>query len=302
MKLSVCIATYRRAERLRDVVCDLAVQSRLPDQVVVVDNDAAGSARAVIDRLQDGSMPFRIDYDIQAQRNIALTRNRTVMLAEGDWLAFIDDDERAPREWLAQMLDAAERYQADGVLAPVEPQVPETAPAWIQRGRFYDFPRLHSGAVVPLNRMRFGNVLLRAEPLRMLPGPFDPAYGLSTGEDGDLLVRMVHRGARIVWCDEAIVREPVEARRLSLHWLLARALSGGQEFARQTVNGKYGPINALGRLRFFLRALLQLAVAALLAALCWPAGRHRAARWLITASANIGKLSVFWGWRYRAYA
>jgi succinoglycan biosynthesis protein ExoM len=33
-----------------------------------------------------------------------------------------------------------------------------------------------------------------------------------------------------------------------------------------------------------------------------PAGRHRAARWLITASANLGKLSVFWGWRYRAYA
>jgi succinoglycan biosynthesis protein ExoM len=302
MKVSVCIATYRRAERLRAVLQDLAEQSRLPDQVVVVDNDAAGSARAVIEQLRASGMPFRMDYEIQPERNIALTRNRTVALADGDWLAFIDDDERAPRAWLAQLLDAAACYQADGVLGPVDPRLPAAAPAWIRRGRFYDWPRLRSGTEVTLNWMRFGNIVLRGVPLRSEPGPFDTAYGLSNGEDGDLLVRLVHNGAKIVWCDEAIVWEPVETKRLSLRWLLARSLSGGQEFARQTLRGRYQPITALGRLRFLLRAVLQLSVAALLALLCWPAGRHRAARWLIAASSNLGKLSVLWGWRYRAYA
>ena len=193
-------------------------------------------------------------------------------------------------------------YDADGVLAPVEPQLPADAPRWIRRGRFYDFPHLRTGELVPLNRMRFGNVLLRGAALRAEPGPFDPRYGLSTGEDGDLLVRLARSGRRIIWCDEAIVWEPIETRRLSLRWLLMRALSGGQEFARQTVNGNYGPIGWIGRGIFFCRALLQLLLAAGLALLSWPGGRHRAARWLITASANLGKLSVFWGWRYRAYA
>ena len=32
-----------------------------------------------------------------------------------------------------------------------------------------------------------------------------------------------------------------------------------------------------------------------------PLARHRAAAWLITAGANLGKLSVFLGWKYRAY-
>lgn len=302
MNLSVCIATFRRCERLEQVVMDLQAQTRVPDQVVVVDNDAAGSARGVIERLRARGMPFAIDYEVQPQRNIALTRNRTVALANGEWLAFIDDDERAPREWLQRLFEAAERFQADGVLGPVEPQVPDSAPAWIRRGRFYDFPRLRTGEIVPLNRMRFGNVLLRGAPLRAIPGPFDTRYGLSTGEDGDLLVRMVAAGARIVWCDEAQVNEPVEARRLSLRWLLARAMSGGQEFGRQTVSGRYGPISPLGRALFLARCVAQLALAALLAVLCWPAGRHRAARWLITASANAGKITAFWGWRYRAYA
>ena len=302
MKVSVCVATHRRTERLLAVLQDLTRQQRLPDQVVVVDNDAAGSARGVIEQLRSTPAPFRLDYDIQPERNIALTRNRTVELADGDWLAFIDDDERAPESWLAQLLDAAASYRADGVLGPVEPQVPATAPAWIRRGRFYDFPRLQSGARVPLNRMRFGNILLRGDPLRSEPGPFDRRYGLSTGEDGDLLVRMARKGANIVWCDEAMVWEPIETKRLALRWLLARSLSGGQEFARQTINGKYGPINGFGRIRFFLRALLQMLIAGGLAAISLPAGRHRAAAWLVTASANLGKLSAFWGWRYRAYA
>jgi glycosyltransferase involved in cell wall biosynthesis len=302
MRISVCIATYRRPERLGDLLGDLARQKVLPDQVVVVDNDASGSARDVIQRHQALGSPFPIDYDIQPQRNIALTRNRTVALAKHEWLAFVDDDERAPEGWLSQLLAAVTQYQADGILGPVVPRVPSDAPAWIRRGRFYDFPRMVTGEEVPLNRMRFGNVLLRADPVRAQPGPFDLNYGLTTGEDADLLIRMVRAGARIIWCDEAIVDEPVEPARLSLRWLMQRALSGGQEFARKTLKGAYGRVDALTHIQLFLRALLQSLAAACLALFFWPFSRHRAASWLIKLWANIGKLSVFFGWRYHEYA
>jgi len=48
MSISVCIATYRRAERLALLLEDLRQQERLPDEVIVVDNDAVGSARSVV--------------------------------------------------------------------------------------------------------------------------------------------------------------------------------------------------------------------------------------------------------------
>jgi succinoglycan biosynthesis protein ExoM len=302
MKISVCIATFRRPERLSNLLTDLARQEALPEQVVVVDNDPAGSAREVIQRHHTAGTPYRLDYDIQSERSIALTRNRTVALAQGEWLAFVDDDERAPEAWLRQLLEAAAQYQADGILGPVIPRVPAEAPAWIRRGRFYDFSRMTSGSKVPLTRMRFGNVLLRAAPVLAQPGPFDPKYGLSTGEDGDLLIRMVHAGARIIWCDHAVVYEPIEPARLSLRWLSQRALSGGQEFARKTLKGAYGRVNALTRMQLFLRALVQSVLAACLALVSWPFGRHRAALWLVKLSANIGKLSVFCGWHYHEYS
>ncbi|HEY6514072.1 MAG TPA: glycosyltransferase family 2 protein [Burkholderiaceae bacterium] len=301
MNISLCIATYRRPQRLGTLLEDLVAQRRLPNEVVVVDNDPAGSARPVVELRRQLGAPFPIRYDIQPQKNISLTRNRTVALSSGDWVAFIDDDERAPATWLGQLAEAAERFGADGVLGPVEPVVPAEAPAWIRRGSFYSWARMSTGTVVPANKLRFGNVMLCGALLRDSPEPFDPDYGQTGGEDGDLLMRLAQRGACIVWCDEAVVHEPVEPARLTMRWLLLRALRGGQDFARHRLAGRLGTLTHAGRARLFLRALLQTGLAAALALLSWPAGRHRAAFWLLKASANLGKMSIFLGWHYREY-
>lgn len=301
MNISICIATHRRPAKLAALLQDLCEQELTPTEVIVVDNDANGSARAVVDRRLESGTPYLLRYDLQPIKNISLTRNRTVQLAGGEWLAFVDDDERAPSAWLKRLVAAAEEFHADAVLGPVEPVVPPQAPSWIRRGTFYHWPRLRTGAVIPPNRLRFGNVLLHSSLLQGMSMPFDIHYGATGGEDGDLLARLVQQGAHIVWCDEAIVSEPVEASRLSLRWLLLRALRGGQDFARHTLAGRYGPATPLRQMRFFMRALTQSIVASALAMVSWPAGKHHAARWLIKASANLGKMSVFCGCHYAEY-
>jgi len=74
MKVSVRAAPHRRFERLHAVLQDLARQRRLPEQVVVVDIDAAGSARPVIEQLRTPTAPFRF----------------------GAWLAFIEGIANGP--------------------------------------------------------------------------------------------------------------------------------------------------------------------------------------------------------------
>jgi succinoglycan biosynthesis protein ExoM len=49
-RISVCIATYKRADRLALLLQDLLNQTLLPVQVVVVDNDAGLSAQATVDQ------------------------------------------------------------------------------------------------------------------------------------------------------------------------------------------------------------------------------------------------------------
>jgi len=300
--ISVCIATFRRLDRLDALLGDLLAQQCLPGEIVVVDNDAQGSARAVVARHQATQSACPLIYEIQPEKNISLTRNRTVALASGRWLAFIDDDERAPPDWLSGLQAAAVEHRADGVLGPVVPMLPDNAPAWIRRGRFYDWARMPTGTEVPANQLRFGNLMLKADLLADLAPVFDPRLGLTGGEDGDLLMRLAKNGARMVWNDEAIVTEPVEASRLNLRWILRRALRGGQDFARHFLAGRLQTPTLSKRLIFFARALFQLLTAGLLSLATLPAGRHHSAYWLGRACANFGKLSVLWGWHYTEYA
>jgi succinoglycan biosynthesis protein ExoM len=303
--ISVCIPTFRRPDRLKALLHDLGAQTLPPSQVVVVDNDVERSGepavRSYIAECPSQQPIFQLVYDSQPERNISLTRNLTVSLAHGEWLAFIDDDERPPTDWLECMLAAAGQWQAQGILAPVLPVVPESAPGWIRKGRFYDFPRMPSGTVVPLNQLRFGNVLLKGDVVRAEPGPFDPSFRLSTGEDADMLLRLIAKGAKVVWCDTACIEEPVELGRLSFNWLMRRAYSGGQEYARKALAGHYGTKGWTNATRLLVDTLLKLIVAVVLVPASLPLGRHRAAHWLLRAQANLGKLAAFSGQRYQEY-
>lgn len=299
--VSVLVCTYRRNARLALLLRDLACQTRPPDQLVVVDNDSDGGARATVaDFAADAGFPVR--YEIQPRKNISITRNRSIELATGDWLGFLDDDERAPPRWLEQMLATARSGGVAGVQGPVIYELPADAPAWLHRADQYGAPRVSTGTPVAPNRAWINNALIRAEVVRAVPGPFDEVFGLTGGEDSDMLARLLGQGHRLVWCDAACVSEPVHPSRMSLRWLLLRAMRGGQDYATHWKRGLFGPLHWHSRPLFLLRALAQMIAALGLAALLAPAGRHRAVTWLRRAAANAGKLSALLGWRYAEYA
>ena len=294
----VCICTFRRPQALQLLLESLHRQTLHPQRVVVVDNDKLRSAEGVCAAADFG---FELIYDHEPEQNISRARNRTLRHAQGDWVGFLDDDEVAPPDWLERMLECAAEHEADGVLAPVISEVPPSAPAWIQRGDFYGRERYATGTVVPNNQLRIGNALIRHSTVASKADPFDPAFGLTGGEDGRLLGQLVGQGARFVWCDEAVVTEPVEAKRLSLNWILMRAMRGGQDFGLHFLAGAYGPVTPVRRVVFAVKALLALLIAAPAAALSFPFGRHRAAHWLKKAYAQLGKLLAFSRYRYQEY-
>ncbi len=300
MGISVCICTFRRPKQLELLVGRLAGQQAPPSilEVVIVDNDPAGSGSFV---LSISGCPFPIRYEIQPEKNIALTRNLSVRLARGEWLAFLDDDEAPGRDWLRRMYETAVDGAADGVLGPVVAELPPDVPDWIRQGNFFMRRRFPTGTLVPRNEYRIGNALLRAERLREIDGPFDAAYGLTGGEDGRMLNQLANRGARLVWCDEAVVIEPVEASRLSRRWILMRAYRGGQDYARHTRSGVYGPVGYFDLTLFALRALTQATIALALAIIVWPLGEYRRFNWLRKAYANLGKLTALANLHYLEY-
>ena len=117
VNVSICICTCNRPamlERLLDSLGDVDLGELEPSavEIVVVDNDPSGSARAVCERARQ-TLPFPIHFVEESRRGIAFARNRLVneALARGaDLLALLDDDDVPQRDWLRQLL----RRQREG--------------------------------------------------------------------------------------------------------------------------------------------------------------------------------------------
>ena len=295
MRIDVCVATYKRPRLLEKLLRDLQ-QQRLPSDVgihvIVVDNDVEESARPVVAAFQGSSMS--LEYLSEPKRNIAVARNRALEYAQGDLVAFIDDDESAPTGWLAALLDTMEQHRADVVLGPVNGRLPDDAPGWIRQGRFFERPARASGTRVTLGGT--GNALMRASLVRGRLA-FNPRYGLSGSEDTDFFFRLSRGGACMVWCQEAMLWEAVPPERLNARWLLERGFAAGQGYA-----------DIVDRPRGNLRLLAWCAkrgglvvIAGLLTLVCMPFSKAQAVRYAVKGVTNLGQLSTMLPFRHEAY-
>jgi succinoglycan biosynthesis protein ExoM len=228
--VSVCVATCRRPEGLARLLESLAGQ-KLPSgcelEVLVVDNDPAGSAGPVLHAF-GGRLPLRVFAE--PRRNIARARNRAALAAAGSWLAFIDDDECADETWLAEHWSCVHEYDCDGSFGPVVPRLVENVTPWLAADLFYGHPRHDTGTPLAPADLRAGNAFVRRT---LFAGRrFDPEFGRTGGEDTDLFGRMLAAGARFLWCDEARVTERVPPERHRPAWLSRRAFRGGSVHTR----------------------------------------------------------------------
>ena len=293
-RVSLCIASYRRPAglaRLLDSVARLKRPEAVELEVIVVDNDPAGQ---LVEAPPVAELPeAELHWLHEPRRNIAHARNRAVDAARGEWLGFVDDDEVLCEDWLAAYWRCAAEGAADAWFGPVLPRLEAPGPAWLDLQRFYARPRHATGAVLLAGEARTSNAFVRRSLLGSLR--FDPAYGRSGGSDTLLFGRLAAAGARYAWCDAAPVWEWLPPERHRLAWLLQRSFRGG--CVHQRVERELGRARAASWLR--APGVAALCLLAALAAL--PAGRRRAAPFLMRAAVQAGRIWTELGGRYEEY-
>ncbi len=225
--ITVCICTYKRPELLSRLLRELTrqdIDSQFTYSIVVVDNDHLRSAEAVVsDFAKDSRIAAK--YCVESRQNIARARNKAVENADGDFIAFIDDDEFPTQGWLLTLLKALTEYKVDGVLGPVKPHFDTEPPRWVIEGGFHDRPVDSTGTRLDWSKCRTGNALLKRELLTQPAQPFRPEC--LSGEDQDFFRRMIEKGHTFVWCNEAVVYEVVPPARWKRGFLVRRALFRG---------------------------------------------------------------------------
>lgn len=230
--VSVCVCTFRRPEGLRRLLLAL-VDQQLPEgwrmAIHIADNDHLGSGRPVVEDMRFRGVPAH--YDVEPEQSISRARNRSVKSAEGEYIAITDDDLAPDPHWLAQLLVAAEVHGADMVHGPVVPHFVAGTPRFVRQHPVFWRTNPETGAVRGYTRAT-ANCLFRRSLIEGIEEPFDPRLGHTGGEDVAFFNGLAQRGARGVWCREAIVHSSVAPHRSTFRWLFQRRFRYGCQHRR----------------------------------------------------------------------
>lgn len=292
-RLSVIVPTCRRPEALAVAVRSLfAQQGFAPGEIelVVVDNDPAGSARAAYDILA-ASAPIPTAYVHAPIPGVAQARNAGVNASQGEMIAFLDDDEEAPMHWLATLVAAQARSGAAVVFGPVRARLP--AGTVDHRAYLEHFFSRHGPEQDgPIDHYYgCGDSLLVRAALPTQTNPFSAERDHIGGEDDLLFGTMQDRGARFAWAPDAWVWEHVPASRANLNYAVRRAFAFGQ--GPTAACAAASPPRWAGVAGWMSMGAVQAAVFGVIAAVMWLVRAPRRAETLDRAARGLGKL--FWG-------
>ncbi|WAJ70970.1 glycosyltransferase family 2 protein [Catenovulum adriaticum] len=283
MLISVCICTYKRAHISQTLasINNLNLPHGCEIEIVVVDNDADLFAKPLVEQARS-QLNCSLHYLQQTAQNISAARNLCLEKASGDWVALIDDDEIADPNWLLNLYQAAQQYQADIVCGQVVSTYPAGTEQWIIDGGFFDRKRHSNGT--QLSSCAANCTLFKRDKIQ--DRRFDLSYGKTGGEDAEFFNGLHNQGCKIVYCDDAIVSEEVEANRLNIRYLITRKMRIGATFSKYRFAQK-----TLGEKLFYIAKTSGLAVLSLaFTLLCLPLGKAVYYHRFLTFIDKYGKL------------
>jgi len=267
--VSVVIPTQRRPDGLARAARSVFRQrgvGRACLELVIVDNDEAPSAAPVAASLR-AEAPFPVVYAHEPAPGVANARNAGVTAARGALIAFLDDDEEASEGWLAALIEAQARFDADAVFGPVQARTPDdVGPHRSYLEAFFSRVGPAEAGVVA-QAYGCGDSLVRRAALPDPTRPFNPARNETGGEDDLLFEAMRSRGARFAWAPGALVFEDPAPARLTLGYTFARAFAYGQGASCRCATAD--PPRWGGVLRWMAIGLAQALVYGLAAAAAW---------------------------------
>jgi len=302
LAVRIAVLTYKRPDDIEAALPRLAAQAEpVGADIVVVDNDPDGSARAFVETFAQTSA-VSVRYENETTPGISAARNRALATADGvDLLVFIDDDERPSERWLAQLLQTWQQHRSAAVVGPVISEYEVQPDAWVRSGRFFDRRRLPTGTV--LDVAATNNLLLDLHQVRAMDLTFDPAFGITGGGD-TMFTRTLHRrGGVLIWCDEAVVVDVVPAARVTRDWVLKRAFRSGTSWSVTSVKlAESRRDRALVKLRLTGRGAVRvLGGGARVVAGTLGRSMAQRAKGQRTIARGAGMLSGAWGFVYAEY-
>lgn len=234
--ITVCICTHNRPGYVRDCLDGLARQT-VPASafdIVIVDSGSTGDAIAELAALADETVNARL-LRLELP-GLSAARNAGAEAADGDYIAYIDDDAIPTADWIEQIraaiieLGGVPAVLGGRILPLWEAPLPGWWPAKL-RGVLSIIEAEGRGAYrgedMPEGQTPYGaNMIVHVATMRSVGG-----FGDGTGRDGASLLsdedvqlawRLHDAGYAVCYDSRIVVQHQIQAGRLTPDWLLRR--------------------------------------------------------------------------------
>lgn len=233
MRLTVILCTFNRFEALGRAL-DSVAASVMPEsaewEVLIVDNNSSDQTRNVAERFCK-KYPERFRYIFEPRQGKSFALNTGIREAEGEVLAFLDDDVRAEPTWLYGLTSPLRDTQWAGSGGRILPEPGFTPPPWLalhgprsfgaalcakfdfgdDPGQLKDAP---FGTNMAYRKEMFEKYGGFREDLGPLPG------GVKLSEDTEFGRRLMTSGERLCYAPSAVVYHEVHKNRVRKEFFL----------------------------------------------------------------------------------
>lgn len=187
--VSVIIPTYKHCDFVRTTLDSVFAQTFADYEVIVVNDGSPDNTAEVLRPLTDSG---RIRYIAQENQGQGAARNRGLAEAQGEFVAFLDDDDLWPPDKLEWQVAALRRHPDAGMVAGPADMIDAATGQCVSQMPF--FPEITVEILFQGNPfVSPGQTLVRAELLKRLNGLSAEIWG---ADDWDLWFR-VAKNSRI---------------------------------------------------------------------------------------------------------
>jgi glycosyltransferase involved in cell wall biosynthesis len=244
MNITVILCTYNRSQSLSKALDSVAV-STLPKsvewEVLVVDNNSKDQTREVIEEYCR-RYPGRFRYLFEPQPGKSHALKTGIQEAQGDILAFMDDDVIVEPTWLQNLTTALHDGQWVGAGGRILPEQTFSPPRWLplqDRYALAPFALFDLGPKAgALTEPPFGTNMAFRKKVFEKYGGFRTDLGPRPGseirnEDTEFGHRLLAAGERLRYEPSAVVYHSIPENRIQKKYLLAWWFDKGRADIRQ---------------------------------------------------------------------
>lgn len=238
-EISVAVCTYNRSDVLPKCLESLADQSANNElfEVIIIDNNSTDDTKEIATNFCNKYNHFR--YVFEKKQGLSHARNRAIIEANGEYLAYIDDDAIADKEWLEKIGSVIQNNKDIAAFGgQIYPWYNKEKPKWF-KDEFATYSWGEQHFQLTEQNCPFGlsgsNMIFNKDALTKY-GSFSVEYGMNGdkiafGEESCLFNKMLKNNENIQYFPEIFVYHLVSDKSYSLKEAFKRSIQNGKAIA-----------------------------------------------------------------------